>query len=150
MLNPSVFVEASSVEPAWETEDQIRIGIQGDPSLSAVLAFLLNEPEKAPRTVQDKFKRYAWLNGLLYLDNRILVPDDDDLKRRILESCHDAPTSGHPGREQTREMVRRQYTWPAMTQFVHRYVDSCDTCQRNKVAHAIPVPAQPLPVPMGP
>src|SRR4051812_9929617 len=79
-----------------------------------------------------------------------MVPDDDEIKRTILESLHDAPTAGHPGRERTRELVSRIYYWPALTSWVHRYVDGCDTCQRNKVARAQPVPAQPLHTPEGP
>ena len=32
---------------------------------------------------------------------RVVVPDDHDLKLRIMFESHDAPTSGHRGREKT-------------------------------------------------
>ncbi|KAG3116511.1 hypothetical protein PI124_g4866 [Phytophthora idaei] len=33
--------------------------------------------------------------------NRIVVPNDYDLRMRIMYEYHDAPTAGHPGREKT-------------------------------------------------
>lgn len=150
MLKPSTFVQLNTLEPLWEIEDRIRVAIQDDQSLEAILTFLSSDPGKAPKTVQEKFKRYTWIDGLLRYDGKIMVPDDDELKRVILESLHDAPTAGHPGRERTRELVSRTYYWPALTSWVHCYVDGCDTCQRNKVTRGQPVPAQPLNTPEGP
>lgn len=76
-----------------------------------------------------------------------MVLDDSDLKRWILETHHNSPTAGHPGRARTLEPVAQQYSWPGMTAWVHNYVDSCDTCQQNKNTAPISVPAQPLPAP---
>lgn len=68
MLDPSAVKEGNAIEPVWELEDQICLGIQEDLSLEAVLVFLSNNPEKAPRTVQEKFKHYTWVDGLLFFD----------------------------------------------------------------------------------
>ncbi|EUC60435.1 Transposon Tf2-1 polyprotein, putative [Rhizoctonia solani AG-3 Rhs1AP] len=147
MLPEDHFVELNAIEPEWSLELEIKEEQGKDPSLDAVIQFLSNQPEEAPKTIREKFKRYTWIDETLFFDDRIIVPDSDDLKRRVCLQEHDHPSAGHPGRERTRERVARRFYWPGMTQWVHDYVDSCDLCQRNKPAHGRRVPAQPLPVP---
>ena len=51
---------------------------------------------------------------LLCYDNRIWIPDTDDLWLRILLNKHDHLLSGHYGQSKTMELVRRDYTWPCV------------------------------------
>ena len=51
----------------------------------------------------------------------------------MIESIHDSPLSGHPGRESTRELLAREYTWLGMTQDVRRFVRNCNTCNKSKI-----------------
>ena len=44
----------------------------------------------------------------------LLVPDNLELQRRIIESCHDHTAVGHPGRAKTFEVVSTDYWWPTM------------------------------------
>ena len=53
---------------------------------------------------------------------RIWIPAFEPLRTRLIQSIHDSPLSGHPGRESTRELFAREYTWPGMTQDVRRFV----------------------------
>jgi hypothetical protein len=46
-------------------------------------------------------------NGLLLYEGLIWVPDDDDLRLRILQQHHDSQAAGHPGRAKTLELVSR-------------------------------------------
>ena len=66
----------------------------------------------------------------------------------MIQSIHDSPLSGHPGRESTRELLAREYTWPSMTQDVRRFVRNCDTCGISKIwqeqKHGL---LKPLPIP---
>ncbi|KEP46568.1 putative Transposon Tf2-1 polyprotein [Rhizoctonia solani 123E] len=150
MLPEEHFAELNAIEPEWALELEIKEAQKEDPSLEAVIQFMSKEPEKAPKTVQQGFKRYTWLNNTLFYDDCIVVPDSDEIKRKICLQEHDHPTVGHPGRECTRERVARRFYWPGLTQWVHDYVDSCDSCQRNKPAHGKRVPVAPLPIPEKP
>lgn len=48
-------------------------------------------------------------------------------------------------------LVARNYYWPRMSEFVNRYVDGCETCQRTKPRRRKPHgPLQPLEIPDGP
>ena len=66
----------------------------------------------------------------------------------MIQSIHDSPLSGHPGRESTRELLAREYTWPGMIQDVCRFVRNCNTCGKSKIwreqKHGL---LKPLPIP---
>ena len=70
--------------------------------------------------------------GFLHLDNRIYVPDSDDLHLRVLRSKHDHPLAGHFGQNRTLELIHCEYTWPGLRSFVKDYVQSCTSCARAK------------------
>ncbi|POM67394.1 Pol protein, partial [Phytophthora palmivora] len=97
--------------------------------------------------------RYELADGLLHyrVDHRdlprVVVPNDEDLKYEILLEAHDAPTSGHLGREKTYQMVSQTFWWPRMYKWVAHYVKTCETCQRVKPSGHASAPLQSLPVP---
>jgi transposase InsO family protein len=57
---------------------------------------------------------------------------DADRRLEIIRSCHDNPLAGHFGIARTLDLIRRDYTWPGLRQYVTDYVNSCDLCQRAK------------------
>jgi hypothetical protein len=70
--------------------------------------------------------------GFIWINQRILVPESGDLWLRVLQSFHDHPVSGHFGVNKTLSVIRREYTWPNIREFVADYVKSCTTCARSK------------------
>jgi hypothetical protein len=52
--------------------------------------------------------------GLVYHQGRLYVPDDPDLRAKVISTYHDALTAGHPGCTGTLELVSRHYWWPGM------------------------------------
>ncbi|KAG3122820.1 hypothetical protein PI126_g23982 [Phytophthora idaei] len=42
---------------------------------------------------------------------RIVVPNDYDLRMRIMYEYHDTPTAGHPGRDKTYVLLTRDFYW---------------------------------------
>jgi len=71
--------------------------------------------------------------GLLRLDDRIYMPDTNDLRLRVLRYKHDHLLSGHFSQNCTLELVCQEYTWPGVRTFVKDYVSSCTSCRRAKV-----------------
>ena len=59
--------------------------------------------------------------GILYFQDRIYVPRDADLRRRIIELHHDTKVAGHPGRWKTLELVSHNYWWLQMSCLVGNY-----------------------------
>ena len=64
---------------------------------------------------------------------RIWIPAFKPLRTRLIQLIHDSPLSGHPGRESTRELFAREYTWPGMTQDVCKFVRNYNTCSKSKI-----------------
>src|SRR5712671_606556 len=78
-------------------------------------------------TRSDTKDRNLWMK-----DEKIAIPPDEILRREILQTLHDAPTAGHPGRDETFTQVSREYWWPGMRTWITNYVAGCAICQQNK------------------
>ena len=90
-------------------------------------------------------------NGLVQFCGLVYIPDDDEVKRQILQLYHDSIPAGHPGQANTLALVAWNYYWPRMSEFVCRYVEGCEMCQRIKPRRQRPSGLlQPLEVPDGP
>jgi hypothetical protein len=100
----------------------------------------------------SRLHRYSYHEGLIYYsidhtdDPRILVPNDTDLKERILYEYHDSPISGHLGREKTFLAVSRDFYWPHLYKWVRKYVRTCEICQRVKPSGSNKAPLLSLPI----
>lgn len=64
--------------------------------------------------------------------NNIKYPKPEEIPQ-ILKSYHDEPLSGHRGILETNRNIRDNFFWKGMTNDIKNYIDSCDTCQRNKI-----------------
>ena len=71
---------------------------------------------------------------IYFHSDRMLVPDNDDLRLRILRLAHDSPNAGHPEMTKQYELVSRAYWWPGLRNDVRRYVRNCHDCSRFKVS----------------
>ncbi|KAF1333148.1 Pol protein, partial [Globisporangium splendens] len=109
--------------------------------------------ESLPAKLESKLARFSYHDGLLWhrLSNfdypRVYVPHDQDLKLSILHEFHDAPASGHLGREKTFLQVSNVFWWPHQYKWMANYVRSCEQCQRVKPAGKNKAPLHPLPIP---
>jgi hypothetical protein len=70
-------------------------------------------------------------------DWRIVVPDNRDLRMRIMYKCPDVPTSGRLGREKTYLALSRDFSWPNQYKWVRKYIRTCEVCQRGKAVPSI-------------
>lgn len=122
-------------EPIWNDAQiiqKIKSATKEDMTLLPILNFFMNNPKDAPANIRRQFQQYDFQEGILYFRNTIYVPDEEELRRQILRSRHDAPMTAHPGRAKTVDLVTRTFYWPSLRRYVHRYVDGCDICQRHK------------------
>ena len=71
-------------------------------------------------------------NGLMLKEGKVYVPKDKALRVEIIRLHHDTPMGGHGGQWKMAEMVTRNFWWLGVTREVKRYVEGCNTSQRNK------------------
>ena len=118
-----------------------------------ILAELPNDPV-TQKHLDDDFADSRWSRddqGFVRLDGKIYVPDRGDLRLSVLKHTHDHPLSGHYGFNKTLALIRRDYTWPAIREFVKEYCKACTVCMRNKpqrhkpygLLKQLPVPEKP-------
>ena len=73
-------------------------------------------------------------NDLLLYKNRWYIPNDTNIKKRVLYDNHNSKLAGHFGIFKTLERVKQNYHWPKMAEEVQDYVRSCNTCERDKAS----------------
>ncbi|MBW0564861.1 hypothetical protein O181_104576 [Austropuccinia psidii MF-1] len=69
---------------------------------------------------------------LLLFKDRVVIPRNEELQLNILQKHHKSPLAGHPGQEKTLKLIKRDFHWAGMNQFIKDYVSSCQQCSRNK------------------
>jgi Integrase zinc binding domain/Chromo (CHRromatin Organisation MOdifier) domain len=76
--------------------------------------------------------------------------DSRDLRRQVLEACHDSIFSGHFGGKRTSQLCNRVFYWPGMDKDIEAYCAQCPICQAVKPTNHKPFGMiRPLPVPAG-
>ena len=81
----------------------------------------------------------------------VWIPNYEPLRTAIIQESHDSTATGHPGRDGTIEVLRRQFYWPRIGSDMKRFVRNCDVCGRSKIwrqkKHGL---LRPLPIPERP
>ena len=118
---------------------------------SDILSALPDDPLFIAHNKEPQPRWSVTPDGFLRHDNLIYIPDTNDLRLRVLRYKHDHILSGHPGQTKTVDLIRRDYTWPGLREFVKKYVKSCTTCMRAKpqrhkpygLLKQLPIPERP-------
>ena len=79
--------------------------------------------------------------GILWFEDRLVVPKNHELRKKILDEAHLSKFSIHLD-------LRQNFWWTRMKREIAKYVAECDTCQRVKASHLkVAGTLQPLPIP---
>lgn len=73
---------------------------------------------------------YEWLDDVCSRSLRLF--STRSLRRKIIEGCHDPPSSGHQGEKKILERVKRRFYWYCLTANVLHYVATCAMCGASK------------------
>ena len=76
-----------------------------------------------------------WWNG-----NRLIVVEDNALRRGVTSLYHDSTMAEHPRMLKTCVMIAEDFWWLKMAVFVQEYVKGCATCQATKATTNRPKP----------
>lgn len=144
-------------QPTSSLLDDVRKACARDKDTVTLMAHLSAPSEQTlpalSKVQRASLHRYKADDGLLWYravaddEYAVVVPDDEDLRLRILYEYHDAPASGHRGREKTYASLRRDFYWRHQYKYVRKYVQRCEICQRAKSSPGMQAPLHPLPVP---
>ena len=108
-------------------------------------------PEEPPQQDEGIIKQWARtydlkkINREWWKGTRKVITGEGTEKRKIIQAYHDVPAYGHPGINQTKDLVAKYYWWLQLNQDIHEYVKGCAQCQKNKVnTHPQKVPLFPI------
>ena len=77
-------------------------------------------------------------DGILTYQDRLCVPDVDDLRTRIIAEAHGSRYSVHPGSTKMYHDLKQIYWWDGMKKDIAEYVAKCPNCQQVKAEHLNP------------
>jgi hypothetical protein len=128
-----------SVEPTLH--EQIVMAQIGDKSVQVIKEMIKQK--------LDKYKCFRQDNkGILWFGDRLVVPKNPELRKKILDEAHLSKFSMHPGSNKMYHDLRSLYWWTRMKREIAKYISECDTCQRVKASHLkVAGTLQPLPIP---
>ncbi|GME64610.1 uncharacterized protein ACHE_50633A [Neofusicoccum parvum] len=121
-LPPGSFTLAP-LEPLEDPDlpTELRTANRADDALTAIRQDVGKHPE------------YSVRDGLLiFQENRLVVPQNDRLRLRLIQAAHRPLATGHPGIQRTWELLKERYYWNGMKKAVKRYVQNCHSCKRAK------------------
>ena len=73
--------------------------------------------------------------GTLRFHGRICVPNQPDLRKKILSEAHESSYSIHPGGTKMYEDLRQIFWWDGMKKDIAYFVACCDICNKVKAEH---------------
>ncbi|KAF1315583.1 reverse transcriptase, partial [Globisporangium splendens] len=124
-------VQAIAVQATTTVREEIVEGYKSDETCQDLLKYFKDPSDKAlqglPSRTRSRVHRFRVHNGLLYYaveqgdTARVVVPNDEGLRHRLLYEYHDSPSGGHLGREKTFLSLSRDYYWPHMYKWVRKY-----------------------------
>ncbi|KAK2449583.1 hypothetical protein QL285_008768 [Trifolium repens] len=104
------------------------------------------DPELQKRKGNPEFTVAS--DGVILFEGRMCVPNNEEIKRLILEEAHKSSFSIHPGSIKMYHDLKKGYWWPNMKAEIADFVSRCLICQQVKVEHQKPGGLlQPLEVP---
>jgi hypothetical protein len=85
---------------------------------------------------------------MIAFGKRMYLPDDETLKREVLQKAHESRFATHPESTKMYQDLKECYWWPDMKKDVAEYVAKCGVCQQVNVERQKPAgPLQPLLIP---
>jgi hypothetical protein len=132
-----------------EPEAPMEQGSRGLLLINAILAanreslFLFDQRKLAVANING----YTMHNDLLVYKNRLVVPDEDELRTRLCNEFHRPLHRAHPEQGKMRKIICQQYFWPGMESYINRYIGNCPECKHSKNSRLKPAGLlHPLPI----
>ena len=77
-------------------------------------------------------------DGFVYYRDRVCVPNDDEVRKSILEVAHRGSFAMHPGNTKMYHDLKTSYWWFGTKRDVSEFVTKCMVCQKVKAKHQVP------------
>jgi hypothetical protein len=108
--------------------EKISLSTPSDPLVLSALQALDEGASLFPHTQQTD---WLYQEGKLYFKGCLYAPEG--VRCDIVASLHESAAGGHGSVFRTQDLVARDFWWPGLNVFIHRFVAGCAVCQAHKV-----------------
>ena len=113
----SVFVTRSRISLELQLRKTILKGLKNDTRWSDIVQVL--QSDKRQKVLKQGLSNFHLANSLLEMQNKnaqdsswkVVIPNDAEIKQKILEELHTAPYAGHLGYQKTLKQVQKSFYW---------------------------------------
>ena len=138
-MNPTVELN-TLISPGLLDVETVMEEVKSDEELQGIIVVLKENPEGKAN--------YQWVSDNLLYKGRLVLSKTSSLIPALLHTFHDSVLWGHSGFLRTYKRMNGEIHWVGMKNDVKKYVEQCETCQRNKTEALSPAGLlQPLPLP---
>ena len=139
-LYVSIAENGEMLEVKFTLQDQVREAQKDDDGIEEIREKI--KLGEAPDYREDE-------SGSIWFRDRLLVPDQKEIKNAIMKEAHESAYSIHPGSTKMYNDLRDSFWWSSMKREIAEYVSQCDVCRRVKAEHQKPAGLlQPLKIPV--
>ncbi|MBW0567944.1 hypothetical protein O181_107659 [Austropuccinia psidii MF-1] len=118
------------VEISSDLVDQIQKELWQDKDYEEILKQLARGDSVTDYSLEPQAK-------LLLFKDRVVIPSNEEIQLNILQKHHDSPLAGHPGQEKTLKLIKREFYWAGMNQFIKDYVSSLQQVVKEELESEI-------------
>jgi RNase H-like domain found in reverse transcriptase/Reverse transcriptase (RNA-dependent DNA polymerase)/Integrase zinc binding domain len=68
-------------------------------------------------------------DGLLLYQDRLVIPDENGIRARLIKEVHSPITCGHPGIRRTEKVLLPRFYWRGMRNDISTFVNNCALCK---------------------
>ena len=153
-LSRKTVVAMSLQHSEWRLADDgaILAQLKAQPVLKQMIIDAHKNDDELQKKLQmvrngDETKFSVKKSGSLYFHNKLCVPYDKELKKKLLFKAHNTVFTMHPRGNKMYQYLKQNYWWKGMKRDVIEYVSKCLTCQQVKAEHQVPTGLlNPLPI----
>jgi len=146
---PAPQEERQTLEPQVNAQDDTHSSLEGYELIDRVLHLNRSSPslERQRQLAREEKQDWKLTDGRLTRFNRLMVPEDENMRTHLIAEAHNRLPSAHPGQRKTFHLLAPQYYWPTLRADCHTYVNNCRTCRRtHKPRDKTPGLLKPLPI----
>nr|GEU51042.1 hypothetical protein [Tanacetum cinerariifolium]GEV58634.1 hypothetical protein [Tanacetum cinerariifolium] len=93
-----------------------------------------------------KGNKYSWIGEILKRKGKVVVGNDPELRKELVQHFHDEVIGGHSVAHATMKKLGSLFYWKGLKKMVKQMIRDCDVCQREALS-AYPGLIQPIPIP---
>ena len=118
--------------------------LENDTTWSDIVHVL--QSDKRQKVLKQGVSNFRLVNSLLEMQNKnaqdnswkVVIPNDPEIKQKILEELHTVPYAGHLGYQKTLKQVQKSFYWTDLVFEVREFVLGCPVCQQEKSVNKVP------------